>query len=169
MNTLINWNNIPSIFDNKSHEVIHNLHLLPIYVDNDTVGTVNLNHFDRQFEQIDNFIPDVFELKNIKISVDDDPTDAIVKRWFNTTVRMEIWKYFNAYDEGYCIIFGSNDTYLITGNKRCHPFIITPNFDFVNSDGSTFDGDLDIQNMDLDAVKSLMKNKTVEYIFNQIH
>lgn len=67
--------------------------------------------------------------------------------------------------------------YLIICNFGGHPEVVTSQFCFVNSDGSTSDrnipllddDDIVIQQHHLDEVKSFIKNKTLEYIFEQRH
>jgi hypothetical protein len=71
-------------------------------------------------------------------------------------------------NEGYSCFFEANSVFLIVGNFLGHPFVITPKFQFYNSDGST-DSNIDYTNINYQLIIKLMKEKSLEYIFNQIH
>jgi len=92
---------------------------------------------------------------------------ALVRTWKNKTETLQYW-YINAgYSHGYAIIYENTKTFLIVGCYGSHPFVCTPKFEFVNSDGSTNDKckfDASLETIVADAQKN-----TLEYLFNQSH
>lgn len=61
----------------------------------------------------------------------------------------------------------TTDEFMIIGNNCGHPFVVTPLFEFNNSDGST--DWINIEDLNVSEVKKLIEEKAIEYIFNQIH
>ncbi len=86
--------------------------------------------------------------------------------------KIELW----FYDEGYAIIFGTvknpsaakKSTYLIVSNIENHPSVIAPGVSFFNSNGSTGEYH-DFPALNLDQVKTLMKQNAINFIFDQQH
>jgi hypothetical protein len=158
---LINWEKTSKIFNDE-------LNITPNipngYCDSEIDGKVSPDYFNSIFQAIDSFQPEVYTYKFKQISTRMGKQCALLKQWTNRDGRIEYW----VTDDGYAIIFGTPNTFLIVGNFNDHPFVYTPDWTFDNSDGSTGD-DVDYPSLNLDQVKHLLKIKAVEYTFDQIH
>lgn len=161
MQSLINWDKTITIF-NQGEEITPSIPRH--YVDNEIEGKVKLKYFKPIFQSLDEFVSNSFRQSFKIVNTDIGKQACLVKEWFYQNSKLEFW----VNNEGWAAIYGTTDTFLIIGNFVDHPFVQTPLFTFCNSDGSTSDQD-DFITFNLDDVKSLMKSKVPEYIFNQIH
>lgn len=124
------------------------------------------------FEQIDSFTSINYKYDLIKVpgpeDCDNKENPSLLKYWSNSNVRLEFWLMKDGASFNFAIIFGTLDNFLILSNIDDHPYIITKDFIFNNSDGSTHEN-IDFIALDLNQTKYVLKSKTIEYIFKQIH
>lgn len=93
---------------------------------------------------------------------------ARVRSWFGGKERLELWIIDKEDEEKWAAIFESENIFLVVGNNDCHSFVITPDFSFFNSDGSTdYEGEVEV--LKLENLKRFLKKRIRSYLFNQIH
>jgi len=162
--TLIKWENTYTIFRLGSQENTITPKIPNTYVDKEINGKVILEDLDYIFQSIDEFKSDVYQYKLMVVPTDMCDESTLFKQWTSGHNQLQCWISNN----GWAIIYGTTNLFIIVGNNESHPFVITPTFSFNNSDGSTSE-DIDLPSLNFDQVKYLLKTKTVEYIFNQRH
>lgn len=162
--SLINWRNTHSIFNLGSQSNNITPRIPNQYTDEEINAEISRDYFDSIFQSIDNFAPSDYHYTFRLVPTNLGDESALVKKWSNYGDQIQLW----IINDGWAIIYGTNNTFLIVGNNNSHPFIMTPNFSFDNTDGST-DENIDFPSLNLDQVKYLVKTKTIEYIFDQIH
>ena len=109
---------------------------------------------------------ETFELSNWIDKIDEKNTINIKKCFIDENNRIGLW-YLDG-SRWICVIT-EGKKFLIVKNIGCHPEVITPNFWFGNSDGSTY------QNLDLKllntpkAIITTMKNVAIKFMVLQQH
>lgn len=176
--SLIKWENTHNILNSGYGSNSITPKISNVYGDHEIDGKVSSNYFDKTFQNIDNFKPEKYHYHFRIVPTDMDDQSALLRQWIYKDTRLQFWITSNNphSDEdpnpyvtvSWVIIYGSSDDFLIVGNNGSHPFVITPTFEFGNSDGSTTE-DIDFPILNLDQVKYLLKTKAVSYIFDQIH
>lgn len=165
---MINWKKTHTIFGNYEDNVVPNN--TTYYTDNEIDGNISDGYFDEVINSLELFRPLIYKYKFKKIDTHLGKDYAMVKTWVGinqdkTKSKIEYWV---TNDEGWAIIYSDTHDYLIIGNCNCHPFVSTKDFNFYNSDGSTFEN-TDYTLFELDDIKELVKIKIEKYIFSQIH
>ena len=159
---LLKWRSMECIFEDTT------AYLPPIpegYSDREIDGQVEVAYFDPIFEELDQFQGRdyTFDLERLQSCV--GKKCALIREWSTEGSQLQ----FYITNEDFAIAFGTATTFLIVGNNHSHPFVRTPRFTFDNSDGST---DIDVTlfpEFTLAQVKQLLKEKAIEYIFDQGH
>lgn len=174
--SLIKWN--------ETHRIIYDSAKAtpPIpngYSDTEINGRVPQDYFNPIFQSIDSFQSKNYKYYLQTANTHNGEQPALVKEWSNdSNSRIQLWitngepymigQHQSISDEGWYIVYGTPDTFLIVGNYGSHPFVVAPAFSFDNSDGST-DEDFDFPSLNLEQVKYILKTKAPEYIFDQTH
>lgn len=139
---------------------------------------VSLETFDKTFASINSFEATsngTYE-KTAKTSI--GKVKCLVKWWENDTYRLELWKCLDD-DDGFGIIYGlssgssdqnniESSEFAICTNFCGHPFVMTKNLSFANSDGSTWI-EIDVGSLSLLELKSYFCERIVEYTLDQVH
>ena len=163
----INWNLTKYIFLDGIDGIIKGNKSIKCYCDREINGKVSNESFQHIIPKIMEFIPTKEGIHNKTIKTEMGKSDAICKWYENSKYRLELW-----YDkEGYGMIFGAfelPDRYAICSNYAGHPTVMTKDFLFCNSDGSTLI-DIDISSLLIEELKKYLCDKTVEYVLDQHH
>lgn len=101
-------------------------------------------------------------LDNIPSYVDHEVD--VMKGWSPPEIDDDgILSLIEADEDNYALIYEGPDDFLVVGLHDCHPFVYTPDFSFYNTDGSTF------QEAPSSNLKEVIRQKALEFLFNQIH
>jgi hypothetical protein len=165
MSSPIIWSATFEIFsDNGRSHIIRNLSSIPHYVDDEIEGKVTFEDFSPAFTALATFRPNDYQYQLKRVPTDTGKECSMIRKWSCENSHLE----FHVLDDGYVIIFGTMDTFIIVGNNNSHPFVITPKFQFYNSDGSTW-SDTDYPELNLTGIILLLSLKAQEYVFHQQH
>lgn len=160
----IRWDKLQEVFENESTDAVENFKA-PMYLDHELEGHVTEDDVDKLLQEI--------QLKFDKIawSLNKSPAAQGALSWIGESEqqRMEVLTYDNGLDLDYVIALQLDDIAHIVGNSGGHPFVLTNQFAFDNSDGSTNE-DVDFrEDISPHEVLEFAMSKTKEYLFNQVH
>lgn len=160
--TLLKWDSMDRIFEDTD---AYHPRIPEGYSDHEIDGKVNPSSFNPIFAELAAFQPEdyTFELKRIETILSREC--ALIRKWSSADSKL----YFYITNEDFAIVFGTPTTFLIVKNQHSHPAVLTPQFTFDNSDGST---DIDVTlfpEFTLIQVKQLLREAALEYVFDQGH
>ena len=171
----INWTKTPYVFNDDTK----NLFLkgdIKYYCD-DAIERVSRSKikklFDMIFSDMMTFVPIRSSAKTTIAHTPSGDVPSLVRTWKSGSGQtLQFWyadqiANMLCTEQGHAIIYESPKTFLIVGNFGSHPFVYTPEFGFVNSDGST-SGKCEFDSTPDSLIKAAQA-KAVEYIFDQIH
>lgn len=163
----INWDKTCNILSNYhlSQVVLQNLNT---YVDDEIEGEIERETLMPLFGELDNFPSEnvKYTFDFIKMLTDGGTCYGMKRRWTNSTSTLE---FLITRDNGFAIIFSNEITFVILMNSGSHPAVITSEFSFFNSDGSTYEDVTNFPLLTLSEVVSLLKEKMTEYLFEPQH
>lgn len=161
--SLLNWGEMDQIFEDTT---AYHPRIPEGYADHEIDGQVDPSYFDPIFAELEAFQSEDYSFRLERIETLLGRECALIRAWSNKA-ESRLWFYITT--ENFAIAFGTSTTFLIVGNQHSHPFVCTPKFTFDNSDGST---DIDVTlfpEFTLDQVKQFLREKAIEYIFDQGH
>jgi hypothetical protein len=144
-------------------EILNNYDV-PAYVDSDIIGKFQRKDFDELFRKINSFTPTNYHERSINIS------DEIIvgKSWTDGVSNLDYISIKESDllhdDDDFLICYKTADKFAIILNAQGHPAVLTNKFAFYISDGST-DSNFDTNDVNLQNIKSLFKEKMLEYLF----
>ena len=170
----IDWDKVDTVFLDSSDYLKENS-IEKTYVDDEINPDEYSDYLEEVSRMIFKFIPTSYKYETKCIeTMGEDNTPVLIKKW--ETEDAKLWMYIsNSVDkdgysthEGYAIVYGDDENFAIIGNNNCHPFVITPKFEFYNSDGSTYENEY-LPRYSTNDVKELFQEKLKEYLFDQQH
>lgn len=168
--SLINWDTTYTIF-NLGFQNIITPDIQNCYVDNEIDGKVSVDSFISIYESIDTFQSRKYHYALRRVPTDIGDQSALVREWIGDDGCLQLWisnsepessTDYNV-DISWAIIYGTSEIFLIVGNVNDHPFVMTPEFRFDNSNGSTHE-DIDFSSLGIDDIKQLLRMKSLEYV-----
>ena len=140
---------------------------VPTYGDEEMDGILLERTCHRLHHAISTLDPSREHSGTTEVDTFDGPENAFYKVWNDGKQRIEFWKIISDDEDGWAVVW-KGEEYFVVGNYFWHPFILSSEFAFDNSDGSTED-DYDHTCITLDTVKRILIDKPFEYVNNQIH
>lgn len=168
--TSIDWLETQSIFSDPTQMLFDDP---PRSVEHELPTMIARNYFQNIYTSLDNFKLDNYKFycTNVEIEDSDNEQPALVKEWNGSNgERLQYWVAANddTDDKGWGAIYDDGRNFVIVGNFNAHPFVLTSDFYFCNSDGSTYEG-MDFPSFGIEHIAKWMKDKLVDYCFHQIH
>jgi hypothetical protein len=180
---LIEWTETQGVFNDELYYVIDEVSDNS-YFNNNINEEIKKDYLDDVFQRIDNFrCKRYFKDYGVNVETLLGEEDILFKNWIDGNTQIELLIILDkekscddsgyyvpakGNNSGYAIIYGDSTTFLIVGCHGGKPFVYHPSFTFNNTDSCTFEDSLE-NLFSLNKLKTFVKKKALEYIFEQSH
>lgn len=165
----IDWLETKTIFEDPTQMLFVDA---PQMVEHEISTMINQNYFQEIFKSLDNFSLNSYSYYFTNVEIPGDVEQpALVKDWRGKNgERMQYWVTADedTDDHGWGVIYDGVSTFVVVGNYNDHPFVLTKDIYFYNTDGSTHE-QMDFPSFGMEHIAHWTKSKLNDYIFNQIH